>query len=244
MLLTVAAVPIVQLSITGDNFEAERVLFEEAVQDDFNAFLPDLEMDINISRHVTNGWTDISIYVAQKERTEDRENLTGYTNAEIIVHIWNFCLGYFDDHKGSDLYNAFSNKNRDSCFHISVGMYDKQYHSWENLDGLTFENVYRSHVHASPDDETGRLFDKLGFTFHPVLMSDLMNFTDLSQIYIKDIIVDSYDEYDFSAFKNLKHIYISELKESDTTKIDAIKRTLPEGCKLWINDTKTSLKEV
>lgn len=244
LLLTVAAVPIVQLTATGDNFEAERVLFEEAVQDDFKDFLPELKMDINITRHVTSGWTYISIYVSQREKTKDRENLTGYTNVEIIAHIWNFCLRYFDNHKGSDLYKAFSNNNPDSNFHIGVGMYDKQYRSWENLDGLTFDNDYRSYVHATPDDETGLLFDRLGYTNIPVRMSDLMNFTDLSLIDIKDIVVDSYDEYDFSAFKNLKYIYISDLKESDTEKIDAIKRTLPEGCKLWISDTSTSLKEV
>ena len=40
MLLTAATVPVVRLVTTGDNFEEERIVFEQAIHEDFNSFLP------------------------------------------------------------------------------------------------------------------------------------------------------------------------------------------------------------
>ena len=232
LLLTAATVPVVRLITTGDNFEEERIVFEQAIHEDFNSFLPELNIKPVIFRSGTNGRTSISIIINQKEITENKENKTGYTNAQIIAHVRNFCLDYLDEHKSGDLYKALNNNNSDSNFNISVLLDDKRYLPWENLDSMTFDNIYSFSFPALSDNEEDRLYNKLNYMRDPITMGDLMNFTDLSQISVNDITVDSLDEYDFSAFTALKVLYISELKESDTQKINAIKRTLPDGCKL------------
>lgn len=244
LLVTAAAVPIVRLAAIGDNFEDERIAFEKAVQEDFAGFLPDFTMETRVYRESTDGYAYVSILIRKKGiRKKGGENQTGFTNAQIIAHVRNFCLDYIDKHKDSDLYKSFSNKNHMTFIDIYVGLYDKQYRSWENLNSLSFGNDYLFDSWELSGSETGRLFDKIYQPDSPITMNDLKNFTDVSQICVRDIIADSIDEYDFSEFVNLKYIRLCMLEEADTQKINAIKSALPKNCKFWISDS-SGLKEV
>lgn len=247
MLIAAAATPVVRLAMTGDNFEEEKQLFEQAVQDDMQSLMPEFKIISEVTRFLPEDRAEINFHVLRKQKGAEK-NDTEYTNAQIIAHVRNFCLDYLEKHRDSDLYKVLGSKAPDKDLNtrltVYVSMEDEQYRSWENLNNLSFTNDYRSHVNATVWDETGRLFDKLTSPDMVITMNDLMNFTDVSQIYVKDIIAENGDGYDFSAFRNLKHLYLSELRESDTEKIAAIKSTLPQGCRFWVYDTPKRLKEV
>ncbi len=239
-LLALAVIPVWTIQQTDVSIHAEVQAFSKAVKEDFQQHFANFVIDTSFyadyedDSHQHTLHMSVAIHGSQSQ--------TQYKNVILVDHVRRFCTEYLESRPHTVLYRA-AQKNG-AALHLSSQLHDDQYASWEDTMSVSFASVYRSHLRADKKDDTGRLLDKLDNPDGAFTMSDLLYFSDCSQIYIRDIREDKENGMElekWEQFSHLKYLYLHDLRDTET--IQAIKQYLPKGCKLMVYDTPTSLKE-